>query len=208
MVINVQSPEMQEVIAYMNPDIDSYPIWAGGLNEYIMGSVSAGYSAFLSLNHENAKWNIKTPIQEELGDAVILCGTKSCGWFDYSTPGNIHFGFMAAAAGIPRGVSQGAGGAIQSAEALFGDAEWHREWSKTLFEDPRDWAAVEFGYYLYEKYGAGMTVEQFQSELTLDVMSTFQEPDWYGMNGDPVHVPGPAVPQENHFPSGFFDYEP
>src|SRR5690606_30192065 len=107
MVINVQSPEMQEVIAYMNPDIDSYPIWAGGLNEYIMGSVSAGYSAFLSLNHENAKWNIKIPIQEELGDAVILCGTKSCGWFDYSTPGNIHFGFMAAAAGIPRGVSQG-----------------------------------------------------------------------------------------------------
>src|SRR5690606_30772353 len=100
------------------------------------------------------------------------CGLDGCGWFDYSTPGNIHFGFIAAAVGtISKGLSQTAGGFL---EILEGTAQWEN-W-RTSFEDPRDWAAVQFGYQLYETYGSDMTLNEFQQALTIDVRNSFQSP--------------------------------
>ncbi len=52
-----------------------------------------------------------------------------------------------------------------------------------------------------------MASAQFRSELTTDVMSTLQEPDWYGVTGSPVEVPGPATPQENQYQYRQFNYD-
>ena len=82
-----------------------------------------------------------------LGEGLVLCGDAQCGWYDYSVPGNILYGFAAASVGVPLHYSLLAGGALEIKE---GTAQLDNFY--TLFEDPHDFAAVSFGYYLYGKY--------------------------------------------------------
>jgi hypothetical protein len=139
----------------------------------------------------NARYDIKKNMQEMIGDEVVLCGIDGCAWVDYSTPGNILYGYLSGERGIPQGISLVAAGARQ---ILDGESKW--EWYKTLGEDPRDKAAVDFGYSLYQKYPEGITTEQFQAELTQSVLQSFQPPDIM-----PASTP---LPQENMYPPGIF----
>jgi len=207
MTTNAQSSEIKNIAELGSLETS---LFLGLLYELYYGEdfSAAQLGMFFELNSETGIWNFKIAMSEQIGGAVSLCGATNCGWFDYSTPGNIHFGFVAAAAGIPMDLSQDAGGLLQFKDGFTGDGEWQKEWSETTSgEDPRDWAAVQFGYYLYQKYGANMTSAQFRSELTTDVMSTLQEPDWYGATGNPVEVPGPPTSQENQYQYGQFNYE-
>lgn len=44
--------------------------------------------------------NIKVAMLRDRGQGVTLCGNDGCRWVDYSTPGNILFGYAAEAAGM------------------------------------------------------------------------------------------------------------
>ncbi|MCA9949996.1 MAG: hypothetical protein KDE48_10135 [Anaerolineales bacterium] len=149
---------------------------------------------FFELNTGHGKWDVKRNIEREVGTAIVLCGDKGCNWFDYSTPGNILYGFTAASVEIPQDISTAAGGFLEIVEGTAKLGNY-----STLFEDPLDASAVEFGYFLYEQYGENLTVEQFKMELTLDLQNTMQPP---------VNIPNrSAIPQPNIYPLGRFDLE-
>jgi RHS repeat-associated protein len=159
-----------------------------------------GLWRFYILNSNNGVWNIKLRIDEELGKAVTLCGIDTCAWVDYSTPGNIHFGYVTAYSMIPLPVALVAGGLAESWDRYQDEIvpAMNPEWLETLYDNPDDFTAVLFGYFLYQKYGPTLTLAQLKSELTIDVLDSFQAPT------SSIQL-GPAVPQPNTYPPGAFD---
>jgi hypothetical protein len=150
---------------------------------------------FYQLNGGGGQWDIKINMQERIGEGIVLCGSGGCAWVDYSTPGNIHFGFMAGVLSVPELLSQAAGGYLEIKDGTAELENW-----ETLFENSQDWAAVQFGYDLFESFGADMTVTEFQKALTVETMKTFQPPP------PSFPVPGLAQPQINHYPPKYFNY--
>lgn len=150
---------------------------------------------FYELNKGYGKWDIKRNIRRNIGEGVILCGTENCGWFDYSTPGNIHFGFIAGRMNVPKPLSQAAGGYLEVKEGTANINNW-----RTLFEDPQDWAAVQFGYNLYKTYGSDITLREFQEALTTDVMDRLEPPP------ENYPIPGPPISQPNRYAVGAFNW--
>ena len=83
------------------------------INELLTGSIThigtsltdgyRGYAAFNYLVKDKAKWDFKHNIQIELSGKAIVLHDNSEGyrWYEYSVPGNINFGFVGRAAGIP-----------------------------------------------------------------------------------------------------------
>ncbi len=155
----------------------------------------AGAWPFFVLNTNNGRWNFKEQTDELLGSQVVLCGTQECGWFDYSTPGNIHYGFMAAAAGIREIASQIAAGVLEA-----WDGNWYGldpYWN----EHPEDWAGVELGYLLYDAFGVDMTPLQLQIGLDM-YWDQLQRPD------PRLLQPADGIfPPKTPYSLGTFDYE-
>ena len=122
---------------------------------------------------------LKVKIQKDLG-LVVLCGA-TCQWFDYSTPGNIHFGYVAYRAKIDQGIAAVAGGVLDKWDQIKLD---HRlpdlyclpSGSILPCDDPQDQAAVDFGYVLAKKYPGGLTEANLSNELTVSVMAKLQHP--------------------------------
>ena len=151
-------------------------------------------TTFLELNTNYGEWDFKRVMGENLGQAVILCGI-TCMWFDYSTPSNIVFGFVAASVGIPLEESFAAGGYL---ELTNEDGQPGPFWPN-LFENEEDANAVQLGYHLFETYGHDLTLQAFQNELSVDVMGSLQ--------GPPGNSPIPYSPysQPNSYNAGSFD---
>ena len=195
MVLNATGPEMERIYEiYKQPKATNN----SGLTCIAVDTrfVDAMLGPFLELNGDYGRWDIKRNIQRDIAVGIILCGSDGCGWFDYSTPGNIHYGFIAAATGVPENLSMLAGGYLQ----VFKDRQFEWNWWSTAFEDPQDFAAVQFGYNLYETYGTEMTLDDFQTALTADIRDTFQPPI------PAFQIPGPAQPQANWYPPRAFNY--
>lgn len=150
---------------------------------------------FYELNKGFGLWDIKRNMRRTIGVGVVLCGEDGCSWFDYSTPGNILFGFTAASVGVPEEFSMAAGGLLEIREGAARIENY-----ATLFEDPQDAAAVHFGYHLYFRYGSKIGQEHFKASFTKEVQKHMQQP--------PVGFvpPGPALPQKNRYPVGAFNY--
>ena len=194
MVVNANGPEMAGMLAYLDRP---QPLNLSGISGI---SLNTAYfemliSPFYKLNKTFGLWDFKQSM-EALGGAVTLCGSGGCLWVDYSTPGNIHFGYIAAALAIPEQLSMAAGGylELQSSTGQPGGVS-------TLFENPEDWAAVSFGYDLYNSFGNDMTLAEFKGALTADVGQSLQPPP------SDFKIPGLAEPQENHYPIGYFNYK-
>lgn len=146
--------------------------------------------------------NVKEPIGGRLGKAVILCGEDECRWVDYSTPGNILFGYNMAHAEVPQDIYYWAAGALQTWDDWHDPDEaidWRRWIDGSVGDDPRDKAAVDFGAHLYEKYGLNLTQEDFERELTLSVLESLQSP------AEEHEITAPPEPQENQYEPGTFD---
>ncbi len=133
-------------------------------------NLSKYYLAHLNLFGNSGKYNIKIPMQEKIGNAVVLCGGTNCRWVDYSAPGNVMFGYLSAERGIVQPVAWVAGGILESKDNKFINFDNVNSW----FDNPGDKAAVDFGWDLHRKYPDGLTMTQFQSELTGSVLATFQ----------------------------------
>lgn len=120
-------------------------------------------------------------------------------WFEYSVPGNIHYAYVGRAARFTlRELHLGASWAeIRDPDhdgqpgqiwiPILGRFYFDPAYKETLYDDPRDYAAIEFGSALYEKYAPGVTVAEFEALLVeyapyLHRMSApdsgYQNPNW------------------------------
>ena len=133
------------------------------------------YITHLKLFGDYGKYDIKRSMLNNMGDAVVLCGSWTCKWVDYSAPGNIMYGYLSASRGVPNYVSWVAAGLLEAKNAYQDQTPYSGELS-SWGDNPGDKAAVDFGYKLYEKYPDGITLEDFQSELTPQILEMFQSP--------------------------------
>ena len=158
--------------------------------------------AFLLYTHyllfsNGGRYDIKLNMQDITEQhAVTLCGSNGCEWVDYSAPGNILFGFLSAARGIPQPLSWFVGGLREQADLLEHGQPLNFTYAPSLLDNPGDKAAVDTGYALYNRFGVDITWAEFQSALTPDVLDSFQPPAAY-----PAELP---LPQPNQYPPGFF----
>jgi len=178
-------------------------------------------AAFYFLVKDRAKWDFKHRIDKELGRSIVLRHTGGYRWYEYSVPGNIHYGFVGRAAGFSGSLlHSGAGIAeivdpahVEAGEAccpIYCRAGWvgpvpyavciplgcyyvNPAWWRTAFDEPGDWQNVEFGVRLYDTYKAQMTLEQFE--------------DFLAANGSSL-TPAAYIPEWNWTnPQGGWPYE-
>ncbi len=133
---------------------------------------------------------------------VTLCSTEGCAWVDYSTPGNIVFGYSMAQIGIDALIYETAGGFLEMWDTRGGlrdgyDFAWWFEGS--MGDNPDDYAAVQFGIYLFMTYGTDLTYTDLQEALVYWV-GRFQPPP------DDFDEPFLARPGDNDYGAGYFDY--
>jgi RHS repeat-associated protein len=154
---------------------------------------SRALAAFYLLEKDKAKWDFKHRIDKELGRSIVLRHSNGYSWYEYSVPGNIHFGFVGRAAGFSGSLLHGGAGIaeirdpahVEAGEAccpVYCRFGWigpvpyavciplgcyyvNPAWWRTAFDEPGDWQNVEFGVQLYDTHKAQMTLEQFEDFL-------------------------------------------
>jgi len=151
---------------------------------------------------------------------VALCHISGCEWFEYSVPGNIHYGYVGRAAGFTSQVLHlGASVAEISDPAhrqlienlgkwfvnfhvdvicLFNlklDLYVNFTWWRTVFDDPADYAAVDLGSNLFEVVKKNVNMSTFQQIL-------------HSYSPSLAHMPEPANAYSNPnwpYPLHYFD---
>jgi len=171
---NVDSPEIRG-ISFLNT--------VAGANPPVMGGFHiAALWKFASLVGTDKVWDVKDQIEYELGEMTRLCHARGCVWVDYSTVGNINFGFLAERAGFPNWETHlGASYAEITDPAHDGDpyqiihlnvagrtvrGYFNPAYASAAFDDPKDRNAINFGQALYRTYGAHPTLRQIQALMT------------------------------------------
>jgi len=170
---------------------------------YRQGGLLFVYSYMFGKYWRYGQKNIKEQMLSTIGQGVILWGSDGCRWVDYSTPGNILFGYAVEAAGISKEFYSWVGGVEQVDDDLINpSAPIHTDWCSTSYcDDPYDLAAVQFGAQLYKDYESEIiTVDIFQNELTTDILDAFQPPP------SSFVAPFSPYPQDNYYHVGNFDY--
>ncbi len=165
------------------PEVRSIRSLNAASNSGSTGVVSKAAAAgmFIELVKDSAPWDFKDKIKGELEERIRL----GSDWFEYSTPGNIHYGFVGAAAGfsLPE-LRAGAGAAQLRDHCVEGGpvGSW-----RTGFDIADDYYAVEFGHQLYQEAYAPdkkLTVAEFNVLLVKyehrDRMARVTEPIWLG----------------------------
>jgi RHS repeat-associated protein len=176
----------------------------------------SAYLKFYNLEAGKKEWDLKINIKEELKKAIVLCGNgiQSCDWFDYSTVGNIHFGYIAGVAKINYLISGVAGGYLEQKDLTD---EWknlrnlrldHCGWTSGVIlfcDNPHDQYAVDFGFELAKKYPKGISGRTLKNEI-----ETAMYGGLFGMLQEPpagsIPKNTPALPQINHYNADHFNY--
>lgn len=104
------------------------------------------WAGFVGLVSNEAKYDVKVAIKDNLGENIQL-GDK---WYEYSTVGNILYGFYGLAAGFGKTELHAGAGAAQIID-IFAKGDMPGG-PNTLFDTDDDYFAVEFGFYLFENY--------------------------------------------------------
>jgi RHS repeat-associated protein len=157
----------------------------------IAGGAAYGIGAyqFGELVGDHKPWDFKHRINELLGPGITLCGSTGCEPdIEFSVPGNIHFGFVAREAGYAGVIVNVGAGYAEITDPSHWDPNHpsHSPYvpagkfdpvigpyglsllSLNFGDDPKDHHAVEFGIYLYDRYGngRGLTLPAFKQELS------------------------------------------
>jgi hypothetical protein len=190
---NATGPKVQQIRRSMQP---FSPGLTGEPSSGLAGLL-VGLLTFKEQVQDHAQWDFKHKIYGAFKNAVFLCGTKSCLGVEYSTAGNIHYGFVGKAADIDDETLLWAAGYAEVTDPIhrkngesmtnnpyfFGiQGYYNPEWAASHYDDPKDQAAIKFGIALYDTYGADVSPEQFEAFIT-NYASAF------GMD----YVPGPAT---------------
>ncbi len=121
-------------------------------------------NAWIDIVRSGGEWDYKGPILSSIGKNIQLGGHS----FLWDVPANINFGFVGRAIGMARlDLLSGAG------VAQILDKRSDLKYWSSLFDDPRDRAAVIAGMDLFDQYGINFTQEQFQK--ILDQLASQQE---------------------------------
>jgi RHS repeat-associated protein len=183
MVTNVAGPDatgIRRLLGSWNP-VDKYE----------------GTKKWISLVADRCRWDFKHRIYAQLGNTVMLryiaSGARGYGWYEYSVPGNIYFGWMGMAVGFPDWflhVGAGVAEIIDPVHQEKGDCTITRQirvrleiddfdvdreleqnicinpdWCRSSFDEPGDWWNVEFGIQLYKTHGPGLGYSQWLTFL-------------------------------------------
>jgi len=155
---------------------------------------------FYQLVHDKASWDFKDKIEADLGRRVRLGGR----WFEWSTPGNIFYGFIGHAAGLsPTELHAGASFA-QVRDVVFEGAPLG-PLKPSAFDTVDDYFAIELGCQLYESYSKDrkVTAGEFKALLVeyehLDKMALVSMPREGSAGAPRAHHPvgsfnGPSLP--------------
>mgnify|MGYP006424888075 CR=1 FL=1 len=157
-----------DLIHYASQDVKE------NYSDYEIPSNHNVLSTHLALFGANKKYDVKVAILKKHGEKIILCGNGVCNYVDYSTVGNILFGYISAQREISKGILWLASGYLETSDRLLQgkDILWEN-WPSYL-DDPGDKAAVDFGINLFDPEFFGTTVEKFQMALTPNILNSFQ----------------------------------
>ena len=107
------------------------------------------YASFYVLVSDGAKYDVKDNILAELGDPIKI-GDK---WYEYSTPGNILFGFYGKAAGFDEYELRRGAGFAQKLDYSRDEKSGIGPCEAPYYCDTEvDYYAVGFGMFLYDEY--------------------------------------------------------
>jgi hypothetical protein len=154
----------------------------------------ATYVQFKDLVGNGKKYDVKLEIKDQLGEKIKLGNN----WYEYSTAGNILYGFYGLAAGFSKAeLHQGAG--FAQLNDLFAKGTLPGG-PNTMFDTEDDYYAVEFGFFLYENYykDGVLTESEF-----LDALAKYKHADKLALTSKPVDY----RPTQNNHPVGQF-YQP
>jgi hypothetical protein len=169
-----------------------------GLNEMGSQEKAAAYGLFYEAVSDGAKYDVKDKILVQIGlDTKI-----GDGWYEYSTAGNILFGFYGKAAGFTEDELRVGAGTAQMLDYLAEAERGKGPCNSTYFCDTEvDYYAVGFGMYLYDNY------YKDDGELTeedlLDAFETYEDTD----KMDIVSGPNDFRPRYHNYPANqFYQY--
>jgi hypothetical protein len=168
--------------------------------------ISMQYSLFgtgkwiglLYLEFTKQPWDIKQKIGV-VSKGIALCTDQNeCHYYDYSTPGNIQFGYLVGVLGLNKKITDAIGGRLNTwdvesgtPDATMGPCRW--------CDDPSDQAAVDFGYHLASSYPNGITREQLATELGNSPLTASFQPPPVGWVPPFPAIPGPTIYGPNDF---------
>lgn len=167
------------------------------------GASLAAAERFFSMVHNDAYFDVKWNIRQEVGRAVKIGNN----WLEFSTPGNIMFGFYGSAAGFsPRSLYAGGGVAqhIDYTQHQLGISE-HPEESADLGpsgypyygDSEDDHYAIQFGIDLYKQY-------QKTGELTASDLTAALDRLPYKSKLNLLGAPSNCNPTKQNFPTNYF----
>jgi RHS repeat-associated protein len=158
------------------------------------------YFTLFAVECPGCKWDIKLKMGE-VSRGIGLCNNNDkCSYYDYSTPGNIQLGYIAGLLNMNKEIVDAAGGLINTIDYYILKPPGATYGGCWTCDDPRDQAAVDFGYNLASNYPNGITRGELATELGNSPLTTsFQPPpsDWI--------QPYPASPGPTIYDSGHFD---
>ena len=105
MQTNANGPEVAEILNLNRlAEAISEAGWLGeGARALELGLRGIAAYKWYELVKDGARWDFKDEIKRKFrGETVMLCYTGSCEWFEYSVPGNIHYGYVGRVAGFSR----------------------------------------------------------------------------------------------------------
>jgi len=164
-----------------------------GRDALILGGLDKedAYLSFAGLVGDGKKFDVKDNIETRLGKQAYLGND----WYEFSTTGNILYGFYGMAAGFSSLELHAGAGYAQLNDALHG-----RDGIGPYgFDTEGDYYAIEFGIFLYNNYfGDGeLTTEEF-----LAALEAFEHTDKMGHEPPPddyEYVPAPEEYSPDEF---------
>lgn len=149
--------------------------WINLANDSVVAKPYA-YLAFRNLVKDGARWDIKDEMRFQLDSRSFrLCSRQACGWYEYSVLGNILYGFTGAEANFAEWeIRVGAG----YAEARDPENADKRNWPSAgpvaylppgrrpyYYDNAQDYHAVGAGIEMSRRYGADVSIREFQALL-------------------------------------------
>ena len=126
--------------------------------ETLLARKGAKYAWFYQKVRNKGDWDFKNNVYLPYKkDGVIVCGKS----YSNAMPGNFHFGFVGAAAGIPKSVLHYGAGKAQQRAGTSKEEYWC-----TGGDDPEDYEFIRLGIQLFNDVGLKVTEANLTKALT------------------------------------------
>ena len=169
-------------------------------SQYYIHGLGGAWGMLLGYEYPGGAWDIKIGMGRVSAGTALCDNQGMCNYYDYSTAGNIQLGYLVGWLHLNKQLSDVAGGLVNTydvirgaPDATYGGCPW--------CDDPRDQAAVDFGYSLGTNpdYANGITKGELAVELgNSPLTASFQPPPSWWVQPYPAR-PGPTIYGSNYF---------